>query len=95
MIVLIVMQLYAAICSKVKKGKASLLAVISRFITNCKHFMEASLGDLQQILDGTAKYLFEIGVTVCIRSAQISLQKRALLIHGFYAEFYRTLTVGF
>lgn len=45
MIVLLVMQLYAALCSKVKKGEASLLAAISKFIINCKLFMEASVGD--------------------------------------------------
>lgn len=45
MIVLLVMQLYATICSKVKKGEASLLGAISRYINNCTLFMEASVGD--------------------------------------------------
>lgn len=81
MIVLLVMQLYAAICSKVKKGETSLLAGNSRFIINCELFTEASLEDLQQTLKETSKYLFEVGVTVCIRSAQIPLQTK-----GFYSS---------
>lgn len=92
MTVLLVMQLYAAICSKVKKGETSLLAANSRFIINYKLFTEASLEDLQQILKGTSKYLFEIVVTVC---TDPSSDKRVLFICGFYAELYRTLTVGF